>query len=141
MPHGADFEDVGSDSDGEVDHDIIINSACKMEDQRPHACRALLQLRQHIASASSPPALEVEQFPALSDNYGFLVHDKVSGETAAIDTPEEAAVCDALERRGWHLTAIWNTHWHPDHTGANEALNSAFPPVPVGTRRVLLMDL
>ena len=99
LPHGADFEDVGSDSDGEVDHDIIINSACKMEDQRPHACRALLQLRQHIASASSPPALEVEQFPALSDNYGFLVHDKVSGETAAIDTPEEAAVCDALPSR------------------------------------------
>ena len=100
-----------------------------MEDQRPHA--RLLQLHRHIASSSSPSALEVEQFPALSDNYGFLVHDKVSGETAAIDTPEEAAVCDALERRGWHLTAIWNTHWHPDHTGANEALKARYGGVTV----------
>src|SRR3546814_680396 len=21
--------------------------------------------------------------------------------------------------RGWPITAIWNTHWHPDHTGGN----------------------
>ena len=92
--------------------------------QRQHARRALLQLHRHVAcSCSSPPSsLEVDQFPALSDNYGFLVHDAASGETAAIDAPDAAAVNDALRRRGWRLSAIWNTHWHPDHTGANEAL-------------------
>ena len=33
-------------------------------------------------------ALEIHQFPCLSDNYGYLVHDPVSGETAVIDTPD-----------------------------------------------------
>ena len=28
--------------------------------------------------------LEVHQFPCLTDNYGFLLHDPDSGETAAI---------------------------------------------------------
>jgi len=35
--------------------------------------------------------LEIALFPCLSDNYGFLIHDPESGETAAIDTPEKAA--------------------------------------------------
>jgi hydroxyacylglutathione hydrolase len=30
-----------------------------------------------------------------------------------------------LGARGWRLTAIWNTHWHPDHTGGNAALKAA----------------
>ena len=35
--------------------------------------------------------LEVHQFPCLSDNYGFLLHDPASSETACIDTPDAAA--------------------------------------------------
>jgi len=33
-------------------------------------------------------SLEVALFPCLSDNYGFLLHDPKTGETAAIDTPD-----------------------------------------------------
>jgi hydroxyacylglutathione hydrolase len=29
------------------------------------------------------------------------------------------------ERRGWTISAIWNTHWHPDHTGGNAAIKQA----------------
>jgi hydroxyacylglutathione hydrolase len=29
------------------------------------------------------------------------------------------------EARGWTITAIWNTHWHPDHTGGNAAIKEA----------------
>ena len=29
------------------------------------------------------------------------------------------------ERRGWTISAIWNTHWHPDHTGGNQAIKDA----------------
>jgi hydroxyacylglutathione hydrolase len=29
------------------------------------------------------------------------------------------------ERRGWAISQIWNTHWHPDHTGGNLALKEA----------------
>jgi hydroxyacylglutathione hydrolase len=26
------------------------------------------------------------------------------------------------ERRGWTIGQLWNTHWHPDHTGGNLAM-------------------
>jgi hydroxyacylglutathione hydrolase len=26
---------------------------------------------------------------------------------------------------GWTITHIWNTHWHPDHTGGNAAIKAA----------------
>lgn len=63
--------------------------------------------------------LEVHQFPCLSDNYGFLLHNSVTDETAAIDTPDAGAYLDQAKAKGWTITHIWNTHWHPDHAGGN----------------------
>ncbi len=69
--------------------------------------------------------IEIHQFPCLSDNYGFLVHDMASGETAAIDTPDAARYLAEAETKGWTITQIWNTHWHPDHAGGNLAIRQA----------------
>lgn len=69
--------------------------------------------------------LQIHQFACLSDNYGYLVHDPESGETAAIDTPDAKAYLDEAKRRGWRITQIWNTHWHPDHAGGNVAIRDA----------------
>ncbi len=69
--------------------------------------------------------LEVHQFPCLSDNYGFLLHDPDSGETACIDTPDGAEYLKQAEAKGWRITQIWNTHWHPDHAGGNAAIVKA----------------
>lgn len=69
--------------------------------------------------------LEVHQFPCLSDNYGLLLHDPASGETAAIDTPDADAYLREAAARGWQITQIWNTHWHPDHAGGNAAIKAA----------------
>lgn len=69
--------------------------------------------------------IEIVRIPALRDNYIWLAHDPASGETAVIDPAEAASVEDALAERGWRLTAIWNTHWHPDHTGGNADLKAA----------------
>ena len=69
--------------------------------------------------------LQIHQFPCLSDNYGFLLHDPESGETAAIDTPDGAEYLRQAEARGWRITQIWNTHWHPDHAGGNAAIFAA----------------
>lgn len=66
--------------------------------------------------------LQIHQFPCLSDNYGFLLHDSDSGETAAIDTPDGAEYLKQAEAKGWRITHIWNTHWHPDHAGGNKAI-------------------
>ena len=69
--------------------------------------------------------LQVHQFPCLSDNYGFLLHDPASGETACIDTPDADAYLREADAKGWRITAIWNTHWHPDHAGGNAAIKAA----------------
>lgn len=69
--------------------------------------------------------LQIHQFPCLSDNYGFLIHDPASGETACIDTPDADAYLGEAKSKGWTITQIWNTHWHPDHAGGNEAIKAA----------------
>ncbi|GHC86858.1 hydroxyacylglutathione hydrolase [Novosphingobium pokkalii] len=69
--------------------------------------------------------IEVHQFPCLSDNYGYLVHDRASGETVCIDTPDAERYLAEAATRGWRITQIWNTHWHPDHAGGNLAIKAA----------------
>ncbi|KCZ92264.1 hydroxyacylglutathione hydrolase [Hyphomonas johnsonii] len=68
---------------------------------------------------------QIHQFPCLNDNYGFLAHDSTSGETAAIDTPDAQKYLAEAAARGWTITQIWNTHWHPDHAGGNLAIKEA----------------
>ncbi|KZY21894.1 hydroxyacylglutathione hydrolase, partial [Erythrobacter sp. HI0038] len=80
--------------------------------------------------------LEVHQFPCLTDNYGFLLHDPDSGETAAIDTPDGAEYLKQAEAKGWRITQIWNTHWHPDHAGGNKAIAEATGATVVAPREV-----
>src|SRR5690606_32387152 len=71
-------------------------------------------------------ALTVQQFPCLTDNYGFLVRDAGTGAVAAVDTPDGARILAELEALGWgRLDLILNTHWHPDHTGGNAAVQAA----------------
>lgn len=69
--------------------------------------------------------LDIVRIPALSDNYIWLVHDPVSDETIVIDPSEAPPVLAEAEARGWTIGAIWNTHWHPDHTGGNAAIKEA----------------
>ena len=70
-------------------------------------------------------ALEVARIPVLSDNYVWLLHDPGSGETAVIDPAVAEPVLTEAARRHWQITQIWNTHWHPDHIGGNEAIKAA----------------
>jgi len=63
--------------------------------------------------------ISVHMFACLNDNYGYLLHDSDSGQTAAIDTPDAAVILRELESRGWQLTHILNTHHHGDHAGGN----------------------
>ena len=78
--------------------------------------------------------LEVHQFPCLSDNYGYLIHDPDAGLTATIDTPEVAPINAALEETGWKLTHILNTHHHFDHAGGNLELKDKWNCTIVGSR-------
>ena len=60
--------------------------------------------------------LEIHQFPCLSDNYGVLIHDPLSGQTAAIDAGDADALLAQLALKGWTLSDLWITHHHWDHT-------------------------
>lgn len=67
-------------------------------------------------------AVRVRVFPCLQDNYGFLIHDEASGETASVDTPEAGPILKEAEDAGWRITQIWNTHHHHDHIGGNQVV-------------------
>ncbi len=87
--------------------------------------------------------LRIEPVAVLNDNYVWLLHDPKSGETAAVDPSVGPPVLEAAEARGWRLTQVLNTHWHPDHTGGNQAIHGAAgAPVtgPEEVRRVYQPD-
>ena len=56
------------------------------------------------------------QFLYGSDNYGVLMHDPESGQTAAIDAGDGAAYQAAIAETGWRVSHILLTHHHWDHT-------------------------
>ncbi len=80
--------------------------------------------------------LTVRQFPCLSDNYGFIIRDDASGQTACIDTPDAGAVLAALKTEGWGLDFILNTHWHPDHAGGNTEIKAVTGATIIGPAEV-----
>jgi hydroxyacylglutathione hydrolase len=69
--------------------------------------------------------VEIVRIPVLSDNYVWLVHEPGSGETVVVDPAVAEPVLAEAEARGWRITQIWNTHWHPDHTGGNLGIKAA----------------
>ena len=69
--------------------------------------------------------LEIIRIAVLSDNYVWLVHEPVSGETMVVDPAVAVPVLAEAQTRGWTITQIWNTHWHPDHTGGNAEIKAA----------------
>jgi hydroxyacylglutathione hydrolase len=81
-------------------------------------------------------ALEIAPVPALRDNYVWLIHDEASGETAAVDPSVGPPVLEAAEARGWRITQVLNTHWHPDHTGGNQAIHEATGAPVIGPSEV-----
>jgi hydroxyacylglutathione hydrolase len=70
-------------------------------------------------------ALEIVRVPVLSDNYVWLVREPMSGETMVVDPAVAPPVLEKAEELGWKISQIWNTHWHPDHTGGNAEIKEA----------------
>jgi len=78
--------------------------------------------------------LEIIQFICRADNYGVLLHDQESGQTAAIDAPDSAEIIRHLATRGWQLTHLFTTHHHIDHVEGNIALKDRFGCTIIGPR-------
>lgn len=80
-------------------------------------------------------ALQIHQFLCRQDNFGVLVHDARSGQTAAIDAPETGPIRAALAEKGWRLTHILTTHHHGDHTAGHAELKAETGCRIVGPRK------
>jgi hydroxyacylglutathione hydrolase len=76
-------------------------------------------------SGTGDMSLEVIRIPVLSDNYVWLVRENTSSEVMVVDPAVAQPVLDKADELGWTITQIWNTHWHPDHTGGNAQIRDA----------------
>ena len=61
-------------------------------------------------------SFQYHQFLYGTDNYGVLMHDPKTGQTAAIDAGDLDSYLQAITETGWSLSHILVTHHHPDHT-------------------------
>ncbi|WP_054301718.1 hydroxyacylglutathione hydrolase [Gemmobacter sp. LW-1] len=69
--------------------------------------------------------LQLVTVPCLADNYAFLLHDSVTGQTALVDAPDAEPILTALRQHGWGLDDILLTHHHWDHIDGTAALVAA----------------
>lgn len=69
--------------------------------------------------------LQVEIVPILEDNYCYLLRSEDS-KCAVIDPGESLPVIDALEKLGWTVDFVLNTHHHWDHVNGNKAIKDKY---------------
>ena len=68
---------------------------------------------------------QTHQFPYGDDNYGLLMHCTESGLTACVDAGDAGATDATLAETGWHLSHIFITHHHSDHTAGLDKLKES----------------
>lgn len=79
-------------------------------------------------------SLVIEQFTCRQDNFGVILHDPLTGETASIDAPDGTRIADRLSQNGWNLTHLLITHHHPDHVEGIPTLAQAYSPKIIGPK-------
>lgn len=67
-----------------------------------------------------------------TDNYAWLLTDKVSGKVGVVDPADAAPVREMLESQGKTLDFIFLTHHHDDHVGGARALADAYHALIIG---------
>ncbi|MEA5618843.1 hydroxyacylglutathione hydrolase [Cronbergia sp. UHCC 0137] len=75
--------------------------------------------------------MEIIRIAALSDNYIFLLYDPQKNIAAVVDPAEAKPVLKQLSQLNAELVAIFNTHHHQDHVGANQQLKQKFPQLTI----------
>jgi hydroxyacylglutathione hydrolase len=71
-------------------------------------------------------SFEVTPIPCLSDNYAYVLECMTTHERAIIDPSEASPVAHVIGDK--KISAIWNTHHHPDHVGGNVELAQKYSP-------------
>jgi hydroxyacylglutathione hydrolase len=78
--------------------------------------------------------MNIEIIPAFSDNYVYLLRDPDTDAVGVVDPGDAGPVLAALDRLGWRLTHIFNTHHHNDHIGGNRILKDRYGAPVIGPR-------
>jgi len=73
----------------------------------------------------------VHQIPCLNDNYVYLLTHEKTNQCIAIDPPEAQIVLDFTQKYSFQLEALWITHHHWDHIGANSDLKKLIPELKI----------
>lgn len=68
----------------------------------------------------------IEQFACRQDNFCLLIHDPMTGETAAIDAPDGEMIAKFVDQSQWGLTQLLITHHHQDHVEGIPLLKEKF---------------
>jgi len=76
--------------------------------------------------------LRVSVITSRTRNYSFLLHDRMSGETAVVDPIEAETVLGLAHALGWKIQHVLNTHHH--NCGGNLAIKRATGCVVHGPR-------
>ena len=62
--------------------------------------------------------MKIEIIPCLSDNYSYLIFEKLTNTVSIVD-PSEFNCCDKAIKKYKKLDYILNTHHHADHVDGN----------------------
>jgi hydroxyacylglutathione hydrolase len=76
--------------------------------------------------------LTIDQFICRQDNFGVILRDPVSGQTASIDAPAGDLIASRLKQGSLNLTHLLITHHHPDHVEGIPTLTAAYAPKVIG---------
>ena len=78
--------------------------------------------------------IEIKQIPVLSDNYTYLIIDKVTKTCASVDPSISEPIISIIKKENLNLNYIFNTHHHWDHVGGNLELKKKYDCKIVGNK-------
>jgi hydroxyacylglutathione hydrolase len=70
--------------------------------------------------------MEMLIIPARRDNYIYALRDPESDRVAVIDPTEAGPVIREVERHGWQIGVVLNTHHHDDHIAGDLQIKSRY---------------
>ena len=76
--------------------------------------------------------MEITTIPCLTDNYAYIINDKISKLVAVVDPSESEPIISFLKKKNLKLDYILNTHHHFDHIGGNIKLKNSYNAKVIG---------
>lgn len=101
----------------------------------PHETYHLLMSRHFASRASASACAEIYTIPMWSDNYCYVLVDRVTKAAAIVDPGEPNAVVIGLEKIDCKVEQVFCTHKHDDHANGNEHLKGLFPDLRIMTTK------